>query len=396
MRSIRSLVLATLLVVAAAGIASFARAGPPALTVPNNMTVEAQNAAGAAVTFTITAVDPTTSADLNASCDHPTGGAGAGTFQLTDEFPLGTTTVSCTTTVSATVISGSFTVTVRDTTPPHLVVPANTSVDATTSTGASASDPAVATFLRSATATDLVDPAPAISNDAPALFPIGTTTVTFVATDSTGNSSVGQASLTVQPPPQKVTSVTPDNVTGLSATAGDRFVRLSWDAPKASDFDHLVVMRSRVGGPETTVYQGSATTYLDRKLLNGVEYRYVVVSFDHAGDHSSGAVVVATPKQELLTSPRDGAKVSAPPRLTWVATHAARYYNVQLWHGSKKILSSWPAKNALTLKRLWTYAGHRYRLTRGRYRWYVWPGFGARAYRQYGPPLGTSSFQLVR
>jgi hypothetical protein len=106
--------------------------------------------------------------------------------------------------------------------------------------------------------------------------------------------------------------------------------------------------------------------------------------------------IYATPVRDLLTSPRDGAKVAAPPRLTWVAARTARYYNVQLWHGTKKILSAWPTKNTLTLKRQWAYQGHRYRLTRGRYRWYVWPGFGSRSLRQYGAPLGTSAFQLVR
>ena len=472
MRSIRSVVLAALLLLAVAGSASFARAQPGGLTVPDNMTVEAHDATGAAVTFTITASNPTTGANLNAACDHPTGATGTGTFQLTDNFALGTTTVSCTTTVSATVVTRSFTVTVVDTTPPHfgnlpamspveatgpngstvtyapptafdevdgpvpvncapapaslfplgttfvtctatdsrgnigsssfpvavvdttpphLVVPAETSVDATSAAGVSAGDPAVATFLRSATATDLTDPAPTVWNDAPLLFPIGTTTVTFVATDRTGNWWSEQALLTVRP--QK-----PPEITGLRATIGNRFVRLSWERPKALDFDHLVVLRSTMtrGGPETAVYRGSATTYVDRHLRNGVEYRYVVVSFDQTGNRSAGAVVVATPKRELLTSPRDGARVFTPPRLAWVATHAARYYNLQVFRANEKVLSTWPSKNVLALKRKWTYAGRQYRLTPAVYRWFVWPGFGARAHRRYGPLLGTSSFEIVR
>jgi len=46
------------------------------------------------------------------------------------------------------------------------------------------------------------------------------------------------------------------------------------------------------------------------------------------------------------------------------------------------------------LKRSWTYAGHRYRLSPGRYRWYVWPGRGPRSANRYGRLLGSSSFIL--
>ena len=42
-------------------------------------------------------------------------------------------------------------------------------------------------FLASVTVTDSVDPAPTLTNDAPAIFPIGETIVTFTATDAAGN-----------------------------------------------------------------------------------------------------------------------------------------------------------------------------------------------------------------
>ena len=35
-------------------------------------------------------------------------------------------------------------------------------------------------------------------------------------------------------------------------------------------------------------------------------------------------------------------------------------------------------------------------LSPGSYRWYVWPGFGARAAVDYGELLGFSSFTIVR
>ncbi|MGH9774551.1 MAG: PxKF domain-containing protein [Candidatus Acidiferrales bacterium] len=46
-----------------------------------------------------------------------------------------------------------------------------------------------------ASATDICDPNPTVTNNAPAQFPVGSTTVTFTATDHSGNSA--QKTLTV-------------------------------------------------------------------------------------------------------------------------------------------------------------------------------------------------------
>ena len=40
----------------------------------------------------------------------------------------------------------------------------------------------------------------------------------------------------------------------------------------------------------------------------------------------------------------------------------------------------------------WTYEDAGFRLEKGTYRWYVWPGFGARSKGAYGQLLGTSTF----
>ena len=61
-----------------------------------------------------------------------------------------------------------------------------------------------------------------------------------------------------------------------------------------------------------------------------------------------------------------------------------------------KILSAWPTARTLSLKRTWKYNGKRYTLTNGLYRWYVWPGFGARANVKYGEMLGFSTFRILR
>ena len=101
--------------------------------------------------------------------------------------------------------------------------------------------------------------------------------------------------------------------------------------------------------------------------------------------------VMVTPGPRLL-SPADGARVTAPPVLTWTPIRDASYYNVQLYRGGVKVLSAWPAGATLHLTRSWRFAGHRYRLKPGRYQWYVWPGYGPRSAANYGPVLGSATF----
>jgi hypothetical protein len=56
------------------------------------------------------------------------------------------------------------------------------------------------------------------------------------------------------------------------------------------------------------------------------------------------------------------------------------------------VLSKWPRTTELKLQKKWTYSGRQYAFAKGRYRWYVWPGFGARAATNYGKLLGSSHF----
>ncbi|MFZ0090593.1 MAG: hypothetical protein WAL63_13850, partial [Solirubrobacteraceae bacterium] len=72
----------------------------------------------------------------------------------------------------------------------------------------------------------------------------------------------------------------------------------------------------------------------------------------------------------------------------------AAYYNVQVFrHG--KILSAWPKRASLQLAKSWRFGGHRYRLKPGRYRWYVWPGFGRRSAAHYGRRVGSGTFVVT-
>jgi len=79
------------------------------------------------------------------------------------------------------------TLTVEDTTPPALTVPADITVDS--------ADP-IAVALGSATANDFFEPV-VVTNDAPALFPLGVTNVTWQAVDFNGNTATGVQTVTV-------------------------------------------------------------------------------------------------------------------------------------------------------------------------------------------------------
>jgi len=80
--------------------------------------------------------------------------------------------------------------------------------------------------------------------------------------------------------------------------------------------------------------------------------------------------------------------------LRWTPVRNATYYNVQLYNGGK-VLSAWPAHARLRLGRRWRFGGHLHRLKPGRYRWYVWPGFGPRSAARYGPMVGKGKFVIV-
>lgn len=114
-------------------------------------------------------------------------------------FPKGTTAVTFTAT-DADFLGASSTcqanLQVVDTTAPSITCPAAITVECSQDGGTPATDPAIAAFLAGASATDICDASPNLSNNAPAFFALGTTSVTFSATDDDGN--VGSCSADVR------------------------------------------------------------------------------------------------------------------------------------------------------------------------------------------------------
>ncbi len=155
---------------------------PPTITLPANLVVQANTTGGADVTLpAATATDPV---DPKPKVTESL----ASGF-----FPLGTTTVTVTATDAAgNVSTGTFNVTVQDTTAPVLTVPSNLVVEANTRGGATVA-------LPPATAVDVADPEPAVTEDqSSGFFALGTTTVHVTATDASGNVSTKSFTVTVQ------------------------------------------------------------------------------------------------------------------------------------------------------------------------------------------------------
>ena len=119
-------------------------------------------------------------------------------FDKSAAFPLGETTVTFSATDAAgNVSTASASVTVTDQTAPVLTAPADGVVPATDASGTSATDPAVVAWAESAVAIDNVDTDLTITNDAPAVLPLGATVVTFSVTDAAGNTTTATATATI-------------------------------------------------------------------------------------------------------------------------------------------------------------------------------------------------------
>src|SRR5574337_387645 len=155
---------------------------PPTITVPSPITAEATSHNGATVTYSVSATD-LVSGTVPVTCTPASG----------TSFGLGTTNVSCSATDGkGNTGSASFTIKVQDTTPPTITAPASIS---TTATGA-----LTTVTLGTPTVSDLVDSNPTVTNNAPSGgFPVGTTTVTWTATDHSGNKATALQTVTIIP-----------------------------------------------------------------------------------------------------------------------------------------------------------------------------------------------------
>lgn len=166
----------------------------PTLVLPEDVLADAVSVDGAVVTYEVSATD-IADTELLVNC-HPASGS---------VFPIGETLVECMAMDAyGNFSTGSFRVVVEQTMPPQLTVPADLTVEAT---GA-----LTAVEMGQASATHHLDFT--LSNDAPELFPLGTTQVTWTAVDVTGNAASAVQTVTV-------VDTTPPVLQGLTLLALD-------------------------------------------------------------------------------------------------------------------------------------------------------------------------------
>jgi len=226
----------------------------------------------------------------------------------------------------------------------------------------------------------------------------GDHTFSVQAVDAAGNADATAATYAwrisgVGPPQQDLRP--PANVRNVRRSVGYGRLQLHWRNPSDSDFDHVSVFvaTKRSTPPRTLVFNGRSQTYSNRRFKNGLYYRYLIVSYDHA-ENAAGGAPVTVPPNVLLKGAGDGRIVHAPPLLRWAAVRKATFYNVQVFQRGQKILSAWPAKARQKLGRGWAYGGRHFTLRAGIYAWYVWPAFGPRAKSRYGQLLGEGTFKV--
>ncbi len=193
----------------------------PSITAPPDVTTEATGV------LTVTSIGQATATD-NLDPDP------AITNDAPESFPLGDTIVTWTATDSSgNAATATQTVTIQDTTPPSITAPADHTAEAagimTILNAGDYGTPAVS---------DIADPSPTITNDAPESFPLGNTTVTWTAADSSGNAATATQTVTIQ-------DTTPPAISGLRNINVDdpagRGMEVSYDAPTATDLVDGVV-----------------------------------------------------------------------------------------------------------------------------------------------------------
>jgi hypothetical protein len=122
----------------------------------------------------------------------------------------------------------------------------------------------------------------------------------------------------------------PATPTGLAATAGNAQVSLTWNA--SSGATSYTVGRGTVsGGPYSTTFSTSTTSYTDTTAANGTTYYYVVAAVNSAGTSANSSQVSATPAAPAIPATPTGLAATAGNNqvsLTWNASSGATSYTV--------------------------------------------------------------------
>ena len=275
---------------------------PPSVDAGPDITVEQATAAGTKVTL---------SAKVKDICDASP--AITWSHGPTAVFPLGSTTV----TVKATDASGNsasdtVVVNVVDTTPPVITCPADVTVEQETRDGT--------VVPLTATATDICDASPTITSDELAIYPLGTTTVTFTAEDDSGNTATCTTTVTVEDTTPPVITASgeqivlwPPNHKYRTVEISDCVISVTDICDADVDIDDIVITSVSSDEPENAKGKGDGNTVDDIVIVDsqtvelraerqgGGNGRVYTINFgvtDDSGNTETGSCTVWVPHDQ--------------------------------------------------------------------------------------------------
>ena len=156
---------------------------------------------------------------------------------------------------------------------------------------------------------------------------------------------------------------------------------MTWRLPTATDLLKIVIVKNATRSPKTltdgkVVFTGKAAKATVRqlggtsRLLPRVRRRQGRQRLRHRRRADQAARLQAVPRERQRAA-RHGAPDAGRSR------SGRRYYNVQLYLGSKRVTQSWPKSASFKIPRS--------KLKKGKtYTWYVWPGVGKKSAGRYG------------
>jgi len=156
----------------------------------------------------------------------------------------------------------------------------------------------------------------------------GTKYFYVVSAVSSGGESANSSAVSATP---TATVKAPATPTGLTATAGNAEVSLTWTASSGATGYH--VKRSTTSGAETQISAPTSTSYSDTGLTNGTKYYYVVSAVNSGGESANSSAVSATPTAPV-TAPSTPTGLhatggNAQVSLSWSASTGAASYDVK-------------------------------------------------------------------
>src|SRR5208283_645668 len=147
-----------------------------------------------------------------------------------------------------------------------------------------------------------------------------------VAAVNAGGTSPLSAEVSATPEPSA-----PSAPTGLTATAGNASVKLSWTA-SAGATSYNVYRGTTAGGESTTALATgiTATSYTDTTASNGTIYYYKLAAVNAGGTSPLSSEVSATPEPSAPAAPTGltATAGNASVKLSWTASGGATSYNV--------------------------------------------------------------------